>query len=553
MDDLLEKMSLSIEKVRQNQEQTMKMVCEISARMHLAQIPAGNAAPGSPRFTVSMHQPRGPELRLHAPCGDSYPLLDDLPALETKGTQASSNDGYNSSEAEDVDAAAKAAAAAATAEDDSTAKKRRAAMRLSNRTRDLLRETAKEGSTAPEPGSSKPTSREAIKLALTRVVHGTYYPFVMGVILFTNMVFIGLEVQFLVDGKDSTWLYIVSIFYCITYIIDIVLQLLAFGRMSFCDGWFIFDFALVVLHFINVGLYKPIAGHTSGTFFDRVMVIRIFRVLRLLRSLRLLKQFRTMWSMVYGLLKSFSTLLSALALIGVTLFAFSCLGVELVTLDDTSFAGADLQAIVNANFGSLFQTLLFLVQFVTCDSIAAVYVPLIKAKPILAFYFLALLLIVSIALMNLVLANIVEQALASAHSDQELEIKIRGERIREMAPILEDIFKSLDIEDKNVLTLEQLVEIDMSQLPPDMQECFNLDSVADLFLLLDSDCSGEVEKEEFLEGFMSFCISEEPAASVHTRKVMKLLRLQMIQVAENFEEVRSDLRKITRVVNSRRF
>merc|ERR1712079_596401 len=117
------------------------------------------------------------------------------------------------------------------------------------------------------------------------------------------------------------------------------------------------------------------------------------------------------------------------------IFVFGCLGSHLVTLDTESFSSPDLKEIVNTYFNSLPTTLLFLVQFVTMDSLAAVYMPLIKAKPGLAIYFGALLLVVSIALMNLVLANIVEQALNSAHGDKELEKKIRRQRIQEMNPI----------------------------------------------------------------------------------------------------------------------
>ena len=46
--------------------------------------------------------------------------------------------------------------------------------------------------------------------------------------------------------------------------------------------------------------------------------------------------------------------------------------------------------------------MLTLVQFVNLDSIAAIYTPCIRANPWLALYFLAFILIVSVAVMNLV-------------------------------------------------------------------------------------------------------------------------------------------------------
>ena len=64
-------------------------------------------------------------------------------------------------------------------------------------------------------------------------------------------------------------------------------------------------------------------------------------------------------------------------------------------------------------------TMITLSQFVTQDSIAAIYSPLIKARPVLVLYFLALLFIVSIALMNLVTAVLVEGALEHARQEKE--------------------------------------------------------------------------------------------------------------------------------------
>merc|ERR1712008_47448 len=138
-----------------------------------------------------------------------------------------------------------------------------------------------------------------------------------------------------------------------------------------------------------------------------------------------------MWRIAYCLLTSFDIWISFLSLMGMALFVFGCLGVELITLDTEHFTTPDLQGIINTYFSSLFTIILFLVQFITLDSIAEVYMPLIKAKPILALYFGLLLLVVSIALMNLVLANIVEHALASATNDKEkFDSKLREKQIQ---------------------------------------------------------------------------------------------------------------------------
>ncbi|CAE7210026.1 Scn5a, partial [Symbiodinium necroappetens] len=102
---------------------------------------------------------------------------------------------------------------------------------------------------------------------------------------------------------------------------------------------------------------------------------------------------------------------------------------EIVTKDVELNSNPNTAPIVQANFSSLGTTFLTLTQFVALDSAAAVYKPLVEAKPILIFYFGAIVLFVSIALMNLVTAVLVEGALNHAQSDRDLEKIDRNERL----------------------------------------------------------------------------------------------------------------------------
>merc|ERR1719203_2606754 len=99
------------------------------------------------------------------------------------------------------------------------------------------------------------------------------------------------------------------------------------------------------------------------------------------------------------------------------IYMFACLGMELITKDPGLHDGADF----DDNFGSIGCIMLTLTQFVTQDSIASIYTPLIKKKPLLLIYFIPLLIIISVALMNLVTAALVESALAHAISDRSAQ------------------------------------------------------------------------------------------------------------------------------------
>merc|ERR1719419_1028970 len=99
--------------------------------------------------------------------------------------------------------------------------------------------------------------------------------------------------------------------------------------------------------------------------------------------------------------------------------------------------------------------MLTLLQFVSLDSIAAVYFPLIKEKWYLVFYFGPIMLLVSISLMNLVTATIVEHAMQQAKDDKDAYRQAQVQKVRDLTPIFRSFFHMLDQDsDGNVCPTE---------------------------------------------------------------------------------------------------
>jgi len=78
----------------------------------------------------------------------------------------------------------------------------------------------------------------------------------------------------------------------------------------------------------------------------------------------------------------------------------------------------ETREIIDAHFNSLDSIMLFLVQFVTVDGLADVYEPLVRYRGGLCIFFGFLIFVISIALMNLVIAKLVEVALSNAENDR---------------------------------------------------------------------------------------------------------------------------------------
>lgn len=83
------------------------------------------------------------------------------------------------------------------------------------------------------------------------------------------------------------------------------------------------------------------------------------------------------------------------------------------------------------HFWGLDKSFYTLLQFVTLDDIADVYYPLILEKPYLGGFFFPILIFISIGLMNLVTASLVENAMQTAAIEAEeerlkLKKKVKG-------------------------------------------------------------------------------------------------------------------------------
>merc|ERR1711879_318404 len=103
--------------------------------------------------------------------------------------------------------------------------------------------------------------------------------------------------------------------------------------------------------------------------------------------------------------------------------------------------------------------MLTLLQFLTMDSIGAIYRPLIVHRPVvLGCYFSAYILLVGIALMNLVIAVMVESSSQQAANDREGLKAWETARKKALIPKLKRMFAELDADGSGEVELEEIYE-----------------------------------------------------------------------------------------------
>jgi len=369
----------------------------------------------------------------------------------------------------------------------------------------------------------------ALKCACFRLVHrNQYFDPVMGVVIVANSVVIGLETQLRMDseGEEPPQLFWIESFFLVCFVSELIVRWLSDGSKNLSSGWFWFDSSLVVTGVIYTWIINPILAATSQDvpIISQILTLRVLRLMRLVRALRLMEQFKELWKLCSGLLRSSRTMLSVCLLVLIAVFVFACLGIDLISTSPKLNSNEETRAIIEVHFSSLMVTVLTLMQFANADSLSSVYLPLCTEEPALVFYFLVMWLVVTVALMNLVTAVIVENAMANGKEDtEEMQLHLR-KKLKKILPEIDEVFDRLDVDGNDSLEMEELVkaaEDGNLTFPLDIQSYVDPYKLIDLFEFLDANQSGVIDRTEFFDGICALVVSSVP---LETTQILQLAR-----------------------------
>jgi len=336
---------------------------------------------------------------------------------------------------------------------------------------------------------------------LTKLVLSPRFDFFTGAIIMINAVTIGMDASWTRSGRPVPMaLQVAECIFLFIYTVEICLRFMALGRRALCNAWVLFDIVLVACGCFD--MVTTFLGH-SVTILQHVLLVRIFRLARLARVLRLMIKFHTLWMLVHGLLNSLMTLTWTCVIICILLFVFAVLGLELLQPDEN--ASEEYNQVARENFGSLLKAATSLLQGLTLDSFAVIYRPVVLARPLTIFYFVPFLLVVSIALMNLVTALMVNFSLEQAAKDKQAEEEVQTQYKTEVIRILERAFAELDINKSGHVDLQEMLGAP-EELRTLICQVADMDSgedkMVDIFRTLDFDHTGYVKIEDFCQGLL---------------------------------------------------
>ncbi|CAE6933272.1 CACNA1F [Symbiodinium natans] len=391
--------------------------------------------------------------------------------------------------------------------------------------RKLVTEVLNDSKAAPKELSFLGSLRQKV----TVIVNSSWFEFCAGVVILLNLVTIGIEAQLsLRSGEtydDDFWPGGVERIFLVLYTIEALFRLVAGGLPIFMDLWFLLDLALIIVGLLALLIVPAVAGNSGDIDgFERLLVVRGLRLFRLVRAWRMLRHFKIVWRLIYGLMNAGQTIISTTMLIMVSLFIFACVAVEVIAKDEYLATQAATAEIVETQFFGLNRAMMTLIQFVTLDNISEVYYPLIMHRPWLSVYFFPIFIFISIGLMNLVTAALVENAMqTAAHEAEEERLKLK-KRVRGALPSLIEIFHSLDKDHSGLLTHEEVVNVPLDVLPPRVLDAIYVESMADIFDYLDVDGTGQLSQMEFVEGLLNLCLMDMPISTIQSLKLLQLIR-----------------------------
>lgn len=333
-----------------------------------------------------------------------------------------------------------------------------------------------------------------------RIVTSRVFDFVMGVIIIVNAVTIGAEASITVRGGEiPIGLRVCEYVLLFIYTAELITRFYAVGvQMALKNKWVRFDTALVCLGFLNfVMMTSSVSSDVVYSLMGNVNILKMLRLARLARTVRAVVQFRTLWLLVQGLMHCVLPMCWTCIIMFCVVYIFAVAGMELI-VDASNDPAYLAQA---AKFDTIENSMMTLVQFITLDSMAAIYRPLITNIPALAVYFLTFFLLGPIALMNIVTAIMVESSLRTANDDVEARKAWEAMARKQMMPKLRNVFLALDRDGNGEVDLDEIMDA-----PEEVQEqitrIVDLAELEEVFRLLDVDNSGSVSIDEFVDGIL---------------------------------------------------
>jgi len=391
------------------------------------------------------------------------------------------------------------------------------------------------------------------------VVDKNWFNMMIGVVIMTNTLVIGFEVDYgpqpAVDAdgydlplaiKDRQMWYTFEAIFSVIFIVEALLKMYYYHWAYFKTWPNRFDFTLVVLSIVDTFMLQLM--NQAGSL-RKLTVLRVVKMARLCRLIRLLSMFKELWLVVSGVMQSLRTIMWVAVIILMIVYVIAIVMTMQVghnPMFDLYFkksGGWDHRMF----FGSVPRSMLTMFQVVTldqwCENIAR-HVITGSENKLFVLFFVVFIFCTSFGLLNLVVGIIVENTLAAARNNAEkIAQKQHEDRVRTLEA-LRDIFEIADADRSGTIELSEFEEVIKRRevkaklLLIDIQA----EEAIDLFQILDVAGCGVLGCEEFIAG----CLKLKGAAK---SKDLLAVQISVESMAKRMEHLNNCIQHEESLIN----
>jgi len=386
-----------------------------------------------------------------------------------------------------------------------------------------------------------------VRRFLQEIVSSGWFEAFFAVVILTNSVFIAVQVEAAAQnpGVDSVGgFFVIASIYTFLFTFELLLRILAFGLGIFCGEdwmWMLLDFLVVstsVFEFIievmvqNETTAQASDGENTNVFTNMrlLRILRVAKITRAFRIVRLVRFIRSLRTLLLCIGRTLRAMAWSAVLLLLIIFLFGLIFTDICTEalnTEPSELHPDTEIFLEKRCSSLEESMHTLFGSITGgftwmearDSFAEI-------SWLFGWLFEVYIAFCNFAVLNVMTGVFCQSAIESAEKDHELNLQNVSAEKEKYFRAVRRLFTTLDQNSDGGITKN---EFEQAWDNPVLQTVFDALEISaqdawQLFTELDSDGSGEVDVDEFLEGCMML---KGPARSIDVVRIKKdLLRLR---------------------------
>jgi len=358
------------------------------------------------------------------------------------------------------------------------------------------------------------------------------------ILISINLVCLGVEVDLgttLGQNDMPEWFNWFNLVVVCIFASEIVLKIVGLGIQDFVCGaerwWNVFDTLIIGASMVE-SFIEIFAKASLGTHMVHIRSLRFVRVIRALRGFRVIRFLRyvsALRGLIFSIVSTMGSLMWTMVLLVLLFYSFGVIFTQIVSDHcrlETISATGDANAVpyctdddARKHFPTVARTMLSL--FMVISSGAnwhELLEPLQRVSSFAVAFLIFYIVITVFAVLNVVTGVFCHTAIESAQADKEIAVMVQMEKEAAHVRGLKSMFNEMDVDGSNMVSVNELkAALNTMKLASFLESMeISTKDVWTLFRIIDSDQSGLIDLEEFVQGCMQL---HGPAKSIHIAKM----------------------------------